>query len=143
MELLSGILETLYESNLFSRPAKDEKTQCWRAYERVAKEHDEEFLDRRNTDLDSLLIFAGLFSAVSSAFIVDMESDLTPDPVDATNALLMALVHNGYNQTLNRDFTLPPFPGPTTPQIIIQFLAYLSLSTSLLSAFGAVLAKQW
>jgi len=31
-------------------------------------------------------------SAESSAFIANMESDLSPDPMDTTNALLVALV---------------------------------------------------
>ncbi|KIJ48938.1 hypothetical protein M422DRAFT_247314 [Sphaerobolus stellatus SS14] len=69
-ELLKGVLDTLHESESFSVPSKDPETRVWRAYERVAKEYDEEFLERHNTSLDSLLIFAGLFSAVSSAFLV-------------------------------------------------------------------------
>ena len=71
----------------------------------MAKQHDDELIDRHNGEMDVLLIFvhatlfastwnliedvvqAGLFSAVSSAFIVNMQSSLTPSPSDTTNAL--------------------------------------------------------
>ncbi|KIJ46947.1 hypothetical protein M422DRAFT_96507, partial [Sphaerobolus stellatus SS14] len=124
---------------------KDDKTSFWMTYERVVKQHDEEFLELRNVDLDSLLIFinAGLFSAVSSAFIVDMESALQPDPSDTANALLMIIAQNtGSLIFSNQTLSLPIWTGPGPFQLAIQCLAYLSLSLSLLSAFGAVLAKQ-
>jgi Family of unknown function (DUF6535) len=38
---------------------------------------------------------------------------------------------------------LPAWTGPSSTTIWIQTLAYTSLSSSLLAAFGAVLAKQW
>ncbi|KIJ36559.1 hypothetical protein M422DRAFT_129413, partial [Sphaerobolus stellatus SS14] len=120
---------------------KDGMTRFWRTYERVAKDSDEQYFYTQDTQLNSILVFAGLFSAVSSTFIVDMESDLSADPMAITNTLLLALVHS--NQTLNHDFTLPEFTGPTSSQLVIQSLAYLSLFTSLLAAFQAVLARQW
>ncbi|KIJ50367.1 hypothetical protein M422DRAFT_27379 [Sphaerobolus stellatus SS14] len=58
LSLMEEILDTLHASELFTKPRKDDRTQFWTVYERVAKQHDEEFLDRRNVDLDSLLIFA-------------------------------------------------------------------------------------
>ncbi|KIJ37917.1 hypothetical protein M422DRAFT_177339, partial [Sphaerobolus stellatus SS14] len=72
----------------------DTVSKFWTHYERVAKQTDEEFLDRYNGDLDVQLIFAGLFSAVSSAFIVDMQSDLQPAPSSMTDALPAMLVQN-------------------------------------------------
>ncbi|KIJ48571.1 hypothetical protein M422DRAFT_162346, partial [Sphaerobolus stellatus SS14] len=58
--LLKEVLDTLHESEAFSIPSKDPETRYWRSYERVAKEYDEEFLERHNTSLDSLLIFVRL-----------------------------------------------------------------------------------
>ncbi|KIJ41745.1 hypothetical protein M422DRAFT_148277, partial [Sphaerobolus stellatus SS14] len=119
----------------------DDMSRCWSTYEKLAKKNDDQEIDSRTANLDSLLIFAGLFSAVSTGFIVDMRPELEPDPTDTTNALLLALVHN--NQTMNKNFSLPEWPNPPSLQIAIQSLTYLSLATSLLSAFQAVLAKQW
>ncbi|KAJ7620643.1 hypothetical protein DFH06DRAFT_65401 [Mycena polygramma] len=46
---------------------------------KVADEHDKEFQQKYSTDLDVALIFAGLFSAVSSAFIIQIQPQLNPD----------------------------------------------------------------
>ncbi|KAJ7178310.1 hypothetical protein C8R46DRAFT_1076321 [Mycena filopes] len=40
---------------------------------KLADEHDKEFREKYGTDLDTALIFAGLFSAVSSAFIIQIQ----------------------------------------------------------------------
>ncbi|KAF7360764.1 hypothetical protein MVEN_00808400 [Mycena venus] len=40
---------------------------------KLADEHDKEFQQKYSTDLDTALIFAGLFSAVSSAFIIQIQ----------------------------------------------------------------------
>ena len=127
----------------------------------MAKQHDDEFLERHNGDMDVLLIFvgqltcffqpwlnrlfeAGLFSAVRSAFIVNMESGLSPDPSDTTNALLKILINKVDNGTFSdHDTSLPVWNGPSSTIIWIQVLAYASFSTRLLAAFGAVLGKQW
>ena len=90
------------------------------------------------------VIQAGLFSAVSSAFIVNMQSNLSPTPSDTTNALLKILVNKIDNTTFSpQEATLPVWTGPSSTTIWIQTLAYTSLSSSLLAAFGAVLGKQW
>ena len=77
-------------------------------------QHDDEFIERHNGELDVLLIFvcatplasmwmqlkcivqAGLFLAVSSAFIVNMQSSLSPN---ASDALLKILVNTIDNNT--------------------------------------------
>ena len=73
-----------------------------------------------------------------------MEPSLSPDPSDATNALLKILINKVDNGTLSdHDASLPIWNGPSSTIIWIQTLAYTSLFTSLLAAFGAVLGKQW
>ncbi|KAJ7109649.1 hypothetical protein C8R43DRAFT_1139606 [Mycena crocata] len=44
----------------------------------VADEYDKEFYGKYSTDLDSSLIFAGLFSAVDSTFIVQIQPQIQP-----------------------------------------------------------------
>ncbi|KAJ6602846.1 hypothetical protein DFH09DRAFT_452952 [Mycena vulgaris] len=82
---------------------------------KLADEHDKEFQRKYSTDLDTALIFAGLFSAVSSAFIIQIQPQLTPAPMTA----------------------------PPTIIVVVQSLLYISLSTTLLAALLAVLGKQW
>ncbi|KIJ43500.1 hypothetical protein M422DRAFT_148033, partial [Sphaerobolus stellatus SS14] len=55
--ILKDILDTMIHSELFSKVLQDNTSRFWSVYNQVAKEQDQEFLDRHNLDLDSLLIF--------------------------------------------------------------------------------------
>ncbi|KAJ7348098.1 hypothetical protein DFH08DRAFT_1080238 [Mycena albidolilacea] len=57
-------------------PATDKKTDFWNLYKTLADEHDKEFHQRYSTDLDTTLIFAGLFSAIDSAFILQVQPQI-------------------------------------------------------------------
>ncbi|KAG1848418.1 hypothetical protein C8R48DRAFT_409973 [Suillus tomentosus] len=96
--------------------------------------------------MDIVFIFSGLFSAVSTGFIVAMESNLSSDPSDTTNALLKQLVQIGLDN-LAEAGTAPADTestwSPSASAVRIQLVAYSSLSMSLLAASGAVLGKQW
>ncbi|KAF7348678.1 hypothetical protein MVEN_01386600 [Mycena venus] len=59
-------------------PVMDRKTAFWNAYKTLADEHDREFQQKYSTDLDTALIFAGLFSAVDSAFIIQIQQEIQP-----------------------------------------------------------------
>ncbi|KAJ6476618.1 hypothetical protein DFH09DRAFT_1216341 [Mycena vulgaris] len=94
----------------------DKETVFWTAYKRLADEHDREFHQKYSTDLDTSLIFAGLFSAVSSAFIIQIQPEVRP----------------------GADNSQPP-----TIIVAAQSLLYISFSTTLLATLLAVLGKQW
>ncbi|KAJ7700990.1 hypothetical protein B0H16DRAFT_1902850 [Mycena metata] len=57
----------------------DKKTEFWKAYKIIADEYDKEYQEKYSNDLDSSLIFAGLFSAVGSAFIIQIQPEIQPD----------------------------------------------------------------
>jgi Family of unknown function (DUF6535) len=50
----------MHASGVFPRTGKDIASSFWSAYERVANQHDNEFLDRHNGDMDVLLIFVSV-----------------------------------------------------------------------------------
>ncbi|KAG1718180.1 hypothetical protein EDB19DRAFT_1651229, partial [Suillus lakei] len=143
---MKQVLDVLQDSTIASKNGKDHRSRFWGVYKRVAEEHDGEFLERYTSDMDIVLVFSGLFSAVSTSFIVAMEANLTPNPSDTTNALLTQLVDIGLGN-LAAAGSAPATPAstwsPTTTALRIQAIAYASLSMSLLAAFGAVLGKQW
>ncbi|KAJ7768960.1 hypothetical protein B0H16DRAFT_1716158 [Mycena metata] len=56
----------------------DTKTTFWTVYKTLAGEFDKEFFDRYGDDLNTGLIFAGLFSAVNSAFIIQIQPQIQP-----------------------------------------------------------------
>ena len=73
-----------------------------------------------------------------------MQSDLSPDPNDETQALLMILVHTLNNSAFTTQSTdLPVWNGPDSTVVWVQSLLYASLMASLLAALGAMLGKQW
>ncbi|KAJ7210786.1 hypothetical protein GGX14DRAFT_624925 [Mycena pura] len=96
-------------------PVTDKKSTFWTSYMKLADEHDKEFKEKYSTDLDTSLIFAGLFSAIGSAFIIQIQPQLTPGP----------------------------HAKPPIKIVVAQSLLYISLSTTLLAALLAVLGKQW
>ena len=87
---------------------------------------------------------AGLLSAVTSAFIIEIKSELQPDPNEDTAALLRFLVYKLENTSVGDIPTLPqPWPGPPRTIVHVQAILLASLAVSLFSAFLAMLGKQW
>ncbi|KAG1873229.1 hypothetical protein F4604DRAFT_1550614, partial [Suillus subluteus] len=121
----------------------DERSRFWTVYQKVASQHDNEFLEHYDGDMDIVLIFSGLFSAVNTAFIATMG----PSGATTTDALLtqiiVLMVMNSNGTPITDNYPLPVPPAYSNGQVWFQTLAYTSLSFSLLAAFGAVLGKQW
>ncbi|KAG9000207.1 hypothetical protein FRB94_005603 [Tulasnella sp. JGI-2019a] len=117
-----------------------EKGNFWGRYDRLADKHDKDMLKRLNDNLDVLLIFAGLFSAINTAFIVVTLSNLSANPVGDTNILLTMLLAHFENTTSPSIGSITPFV-PTTAIVRQNCTFFASLCTSLLAAVGAVLAK--
>ncbi|KAJ7688832.1 hypothetical protein B0H17DRAFT_879538, partial [Mycena rosella] len=110
-------------------------------YEKLADEFDKEFQRKYGNDLDTSLIFAGLFSAVSSSFIIQIQPELQPDSNAATQALLMVLVQNMTGAATTG--LTPEQLGAPTIIVVAQSLLYFSLFSTLLAGLLAVLGKQW
>ncbi|KAH7925118.1 hypothetical protein BV22DRAFT_967360, partial [Leucogyrophana mollusca] len=122
----------------------DTRSRFWATYKRQAEDYDAEFLEKYKDDMDIVLIFSGLFSAVSTSFITALQSSLSPDPTDTTNALLRQLIQATNTSAFAGQSLDPPmWNGPGTTVIWTQSLLYASLCASLLAALGAVLGKQW
>ena len=85
-----------------------------------------------------------MFSSVTSAFIVEANSQLQPDPNDETAALLRVLIHKIDNTTFgNNPPALPQWTGPPRMIVHVQAILFASLAASLFCAFLAMLGKQW
>ncbi|KAJ6600480.1 hypothetical protein DFH09DRAFT_811799, partial [Mycena vulgaris] len=122
----------------------DHKTMFWDSYKTVADEYDEELRQRYSTDLDTALIFAGLFSVVSSAFIIQIQPELKQDPDEMTQALLRLLIHN-FNGSIfsGDDISIPTGPNVARNIVLTEVLLYTSLFSTLLVALLTVLGKRW
>ena len=88
---------------------------------------------------------AGLFSAVSSAFVIAVQSKLEPDSGGRSEAYLRAIFLSLNRSTApDEDPTTPPaWSGPPTEIVATSNLLCASLLMSLVAAFIAMLGKQW
>ncbi|KAK6977668.1 hypothetical protein R3P38DRAFT_3471940 [Favolaschia claudopus] len=77
----------------------DKKTAFWNGYMTLANEYDKEFLQKYGTDLDTSLIFAGLFSAVASAFIIQIQPEFESAPHPLT-VIAQSLLYISLGSTL-------------------------------------------
>jgi len=141
----------------------DPRTDFFAVYRKESEEFDRGYARKYDEDLNTSLIFvespgscpqykiltpeypqAGLFSAVSSAFIIDVQSKLEPDPNDMTAAYMRILIHTMNNSLFpDADPSAIAWTGPPPEMVTVQSLLYTSLATSLFSAFLAMLGKQW
>ena len=82
---------------------------------------------------------------MTSAFIIEVNSQLRPDPNEESAALLRVLIYKVDSTTFGDD--IPPLPprwtGPPHTTVQVQAILYASLAASLFSAFLAMLGKQW
>ncbi|EJD49959.1 hypothetical protein AURDEDRAFT_20414, partial [Auricularia subglabra TFB-10046 SS5] len=115
---------------------------CYKAVER----HDKDLCQAYREQIDTLLVFAGLFSAVVTAFAVESYQWLQDDPAD-TSALLLRdlvfLVAANSNQTVQLAPKAPP--GRLTDGTIVRLNVFwfVSLCLSLSAALVGILCKQW
>ncbi|KAH9900018.1 hypothetical protein C8Q73DRAFT_787848 [Cubamyces lactineus] len=127
--------------------------EAWRECAKVVKEYNSEIVKRWKAEIDTLLVYAGLFSAVLTAFNVESYSELQPQATDTTNALLMQLSlqltnssDTSRSSTLLQGFSAggesPPFRAPWSA-IWINTLWFSSLVCSLSAAFVGMMVKQW
>ncbi|EIN03708.1 hypothetical protein PUNSTDRAFT_77636, partial [Punctularia strigosozonata HHB-11173 SS5] len=115
-------------------------------YKRLQR-HDKDMIEGYSGDIDSLLIFAGLFSAVLTAFIVDIYKELQPNS-GALSAQLLADISQQLHSISQGHASLPSaalaqsFHSP--PHLIaVNSLWFLSLILSLGSALLGLFVKQW
>ncbi|OBZ66676.1 hypothetical protein A0H81_13106 [Grifola frondosa] len=102
-------------------------------------------------EIDTLLVFAGLFSAVLTAFNIQSYVLLQANSADTSNLLLAQIsaqlnsfvVNNAFiNSTQPLLSTAPAF-RPSVYAVVINALWFSSLIFSLAAAFIGILVKQW
>ncbi|KAK7030320.1 hypothetical protein VNI00_014242 [Paramarasmius palmivorus] len=108
------------------------------AYEKLqaeVKKYDDGMALGRRDDIDTLLVFAGLFSAIVTAFLIESYQWLSED----TTVIILTQISQQLNGTQSE-------PAPFTPDassIRINCFWFLSLIFSLTSALFGLLCKQW
>ncbi|KAJ4485633.1 hypothetical protein J3R30DRAFT_3816411 [Lentinula aciculospora] len=127
----------------------DPSTKIWSFYLEQAEKENARMTESWKSDMDAILIFAGLFSASVTAFIIESYRDLMPDNSDTTVILLAHIYHE-----LSNNATLTTIPSvanaldansfvPSTSSLTCNILWFSSLSLSLTAALSATLVQQW
>ncbi|KAL0571316.1 hypothetical protein V5O48_010651 [Marasmius crinis-equi] len=93
-------------------------------------------------EIDTLLVFAGLFSAVVTAFTIESYQWLSEDPADTTVAVLNQISRQLHGQNATSLQEAPTFfPSPSA--VRINTFWFLSLILGLVDALFAIMIKQW
>ncbi|CAK5265972.1 unnamed protein product [Mycena citricolor] len=131
----------------YSERERPHGNKLWGVYISEAQSSDKGLIDGWRSEMDGLLIFAGLFSGVVTTFIIESYKTLRPDPASETVALLNQIsrqLANLNNGTAVTD-ALPPVPAfsPPISSVVCNALWFTSLGLSLSCALVATLVKQW
>ncbi|KAK0442824.1 hypothetical protein EV421DRAFT_2056364 [Armillaria borealis] len=125
--------------------------RVWRTYEDESRNHDANMVEESRDNVDVLLVFAGLFSAVVTTFVAQTYQNLQPDYAAMSASLLyesvlvQRAIANG--SPVNTIAASPLNPTiafvPATTDVWVNGLWFTSLFLSLTTALVAVLVKQW
>ncbi|KAF8963928.1 hypothetical protein BDZ97DRAFT_1919458 [Flammula alnicola] len=133
----------------------DPSANLWSTYLSKSEKYDKTMAQNWKGDMDAILIFAGLFSASVTSFIVESYKTLNPDPNNASVMLLAQIsqqLASISNSSLTHTSPLPVNPfnqfnqgnfSPSTSSLICNALWFLSLGFSLTCALSATLVEQW
>ncbi|KAJ7683778.1 hypothetical protein B0H17DRAFT_866092, partial [Mycena rosella] len=95
--------------------------KLWSVYVSEAEKYDKTLVESWRSDMEGMLIFAGLFSASLTAFIIESYKTLTPDSGDATVVLLTQILHQLAANSSGSTVNMPPpgssFAPPSTSLI--------------------------
>ncbi|KAI0789654.1 hypothetical protein C8Q75DRAFT_806817 [Abortiporus biennis] len=149
------------QGDVYQEETKDthEQEHLWKGLEgwsdlsRHLRQYDEERIKRVNDDMDTLLVFAGLFSAVVTAFCIEFYKSLQTDPNETSAILLLQISKqlasfnvNGLTVNSSASAAEPSLFTSKTPSKTstnINIFWFLSLVFSLTTASLAMLVKQW
>ncbi|KAI0786908.1 hypothetical protein C8Q75DRAFT_251200 [Abortiporus biennis] len=130
-----------------------ESAEAWSGLSSNLKKYDEDRIKRVNDDMDTLLVFAGLFSAVVTAFCVEIYKSLQQDSSETSVILLSQISRqlasfnvNGLTLNSSAPAAEPSLFTPTPPSktsVKINIFWFLSLVFSLTTASLGMLVKQW
>lgn len=91
--------------------------------------------------MDILLLFAALFSAIITAFLIETVEMLEGDNDDEMKAILYRISLQLSNSTIAP--IIPSDEGPSAISIAINGLFMAGLCASIMASLGAMLVKQW
>ncbi|KAJ7930574.1 hypothetical protein B0H13DRAFT_886076, partial [Mycena leptocephala] len=133
------------EKQGINRDEEAAAAKLWAVYVSEAEKYDKALVETWKSDMEGLLIFAALFSAILTAFIIESYRSLNPDSGDLTVQLLaqisQQIAASANGSTFNITQSTPFTPAPAS--LVCNGLWFISLGFSLACALIATLVQQW
>ncbi|KAK0472737.1 hypothetical protein IW261DRAFT_1343205, partial [Armillaria novae-zelandiae] len=122
-----------------------DNARIWPIYLEEAADFDANMLAEWRDTIDALLVFAGLFSAVLTTFVVQTSQRMQPDYNKASMLLLFEILKATVPNDSRPSIPASPtsFFSPSHSEEWTNSLWFVSLTLSLITALVAVLVKQW
>ncbi|TRM67018.1 hypothetical protein BD626DRAFT_627457 [Schizophyllum amplum] len=130
------------DKEFHNKPAGE--NTAWQECSKLVDTHDTTMCQVWGGEVDTLLVFAGLFSAVLTAFIIEAYKWLLEEPDDLTADYLrqiLAIMSNTTIPSVPRSSSRPSLPDDVVA--LINGLWFSSLTLSLSSALIGIVSKQW
>ncbi|EIW54219.1 uncharacterized protein TRAVEDRAFT_97236, partial [Trametes versicolor FP-101664 SS1] len=132
-----------------------EKTEAWSSAAKMVETYSDEMIKRWKEEIDTYLVFAGLFSAVLTTFNVQSYLLLQPAAPDPSIAVLQQISSQLASFSINPPYVNSTQPSSTThaskniPPPVPRWAVWLNalwfsgLILSLTSASVSIMVKQW
>ncbi|KAI0368235.1 hypothetical protein BV20DRAFT_480261 [Pilatotrama ljubarskyi] len=143
----------VFQRDVSRRFTESEKAQAWSRTTDIVKTYSDDLIKRLNAEIDTLLVYAGLFSAVVTAFNVEsyvLLQPQTPDPSLAVLERISAQLGSSSVHTPSLNQTEPSSPLlSASPSLAPAWTVWLnifwfsSLMCSLAAASIGIAVKQW
>ncbi|EUC56640.1 transmembrane protein, putative, partial [Rhizoctonia solani AG-3 Rhs1AP] len=101
----------------------------WPLYLKEAEKYDDMLVGKWDKKMETLLLFATLFSAIVTAFVIESSHNLQPDNAAITATAIVEIFPDEFQ--------------PTTNAYVVNFVWFVSLCLSIIVALLAGLVKQW
>ncbi|KAJ6600367.1 hypothetical protein DFH09DRAFT_1070176 [Mycena vulgaris] len=119
--------------------------KLWAVYISEAEKYNKALVESWKSDMEGMLIFAGLFSASSTAFLIESYKTLNPESRDTTVRLLSQISQQLATPANGSTFPMDsPTPfTPTAASLVCNALWFISLGFSLTCTLITTLLEQW
>ncbi|KAJ6503765.1 hypothetical protein C8R45DRAFT_1070321 [Mycena sanguinolenta] len=120
--------------------AEAASAKIWAIYVAEAEKYDKALIESWKCNMEGMLIFAGLFSASLTAFLIESYKTLNADPTVQLLTQISIQLSGSSNCS-----AVPPLPAysPPTSALVCNGLWFTSLGLSLSCALVATLLEQW
>ncbi|KAJ3477657.1 hypothetical protein NLI96_g10313 [Meripilus lineatus] len=122
----------------------------WNKLHEILKDRDAKAIINHNENIDTLLVFAGLYSAILTAFAVEAYKLLQRDSSEASLQVLVQISQQLGSYAISSGFAnatyVPPSLPTFTPErssVWLNGLWFVALILSLVTASLGMLVKQW